>query len=125
MSQATIHQPGRSAVLAEAFVNAGRFLGLSQAELGAVIGKDRTAVSRGRLDPDSKAGELALLFIRCYRALYALTGGEAEQNQQTRGKDLVAHGLRHQLIHGFHLADGHLRRHLMKGGGQPGAELSE
>lgn len=78
MAHASLPQPGPAAVLAEAFSNAGRLLGMSQADLGAVIGKDRTAVSRGRLDPDSKAGELALLFIRCYRALFALTGGNAE-----------------------------------------------
>ena len=78
MSHATARQPGQPAILAEAFANAGRLLGLNQAELGAIIGKDRTAVSRGRLDPGSKAGELALLFIPCYRALYALTGGNGE-----------------------------------------------
>lgn len=66
-------------VLAEAFANAGRQLGLTQADLGAIIGKDRTAVSRGRIDPDSKDGELALLFIRCYRALFVLVGGAQDQ----------------------------------------------
>ena len=65
-------------VLAEALANAGKQLGMSQAELGAIIGKDRTAIGRGRIDPASKAGELALLFIRCYRALYVLVGGEPE-----------------------------------------------
>ena len=48
-------------------------------EMGEVIGKDRSAVSRGRIDPASKPGELALLFIRCYRALYVLVGGADEQ----------------------------------------------
>jgi len=78
MSRTAAPQPAQAAVLAEAFANAGRFLGMSQSDLGAVIGKDRTAVSRGRLHPETKAGELALLFIRCYRALYALTGGKGE-----------------------------------------------
>lgn len=68
----------RASILAEALANAGRQLGMSQAELGAVIGKDRTAISRGRIDPASKAGELALLLIRCYRSLYVLVGGDAE-----------------------------------------------
>lgn len=79
MKQATATTPDKAGVLNEALVNAGRYLGLNQADLGAVVGKDRTAISRGRIDPDSKAGELALLFIRCYRALYALTGGEPGQ----------------------------------------------
>ncbi len=69
----------RASVLAEALANAGRQLGMSQAELGAVIGRDRTAISRGRIDPASKAGELALLLIRCYRALYVLVGGNPGQ----------------------------------------------
>lgn len=76
MSQAIAPDNDKAAVLAEALSNAGRQLGMTQTELGAVIGKDRTAISRGRIDPDSKPGELALLFIRCYRALYVLTGGE-------------------------------------------------
>lgn len=76
MSLAVAYRNDQAAVLAEAFVNAGKQLGMSQAELGEVIGKDRTAVSRGRIDPASKAGELALLFVRCYRALYVLVGGD-------------------------------------------------
>jgi len=67
--------PDARAVLAKAVVNAGKALGLSQERLGEIIGRDRTAFSRG-LDPASKAGELALLLIRCYRSLYALVGGE-------------------------------------------------
>lgn len=79
MTQALAHAPERPEILGEAFANAGRRLGLRQAELGGIIGKDRSAISRGRIDPGSKAGELALLFIRCYRALYVLTGGDPEQ----------------------------------------------
>jgi hypothetical protein len=81
MSLAVAHEANRASVLAEALINAGKHLGLSQAELGAVIGKDRTAISRGRIDPASKAGELALLLIRCYRALYVLVGGSPEHMQ--------------------------------------------
>lgn len=68
-----------SSVLAEALANAGKHLSMSQAELGEIIGKDRTVISRGRIAADSKAGELALLFIRCYRALYVLVGGNPQQ----------------------------------------------
>lgn len=63
--------------LSKALINTGKALGLSQAELGKVIGKDRTSLSRG-LDPESKAGELALLLIRCYRSLFVLVGGKDE-----------------------------------------------
>jgi hypothetical protein len=68
-------------VLAEALVNAGRMLGMNQTDLGRVIGKDRSAISRGQIDPQSKAGELALLLIRIYRSLFVLVGGEADAMQ--------------------------------------------
>ena len=71
----------KASVLSEALTNAGKHLGMSQADLGEVVGKNRTAISRGGIDPGSKAGELALLFIRCYRALYVLVGGDRQQMQ--------------------------------------------
>ncbi len=68
------------AVLAKAVLNASEQLGLKQAELAAVLGVHRTAVSRLKqslsLDPASKQGELALLFIRVARAVYTLAGGD-------------------------------------------------
>jgi len=63
-------------VLAKAVIRAAKALGMTQEELGRVIGRDRTGIHRG-LDPHTKAGELALLLIRGYRALHALVGGEA------------------------------------------------
>lgn len=67
----------RKVVLTKALVNAGKGLGLSQADLGRVIGKDRTSIARG-VDPESKSGELALLLIRCYRDLFVLVGGDPQ-----------------------------------------------
>ena len=64
--------------LAKALLNAGKALGLTQSEISQVVGRDRTALHRNGLDPQSKSGELALLLIRLYRSLYALTGGGAE-----------------------------------------------
>lgn len=78
MSTALAPRPDPASVLAEALLNAGRILGMTQAELGQVVGRDRSALSRGRLDPASKSGELGLLFIRIHRALFALMGGDAE-----------------------------------------------
>ena len=66
-------------VLSRALVKAGRELGLTQADLGAVIGRDRTALSRSAVEPESKSGELALLLIRAYRALFVLVGGDPRQ----------------------------------------------
>ncbi len=67
-------------VLTKAFQNAGKALGMNQAQLGRVIGRNRTSLNRG-LDPISKPGELALILIRCYRGLYALVGGDTETMQ--------------------------------------------
>ena len=71
----TTHADSRT-VLTKALLNAGKSLGLSQAELGQVIGRDRTSLNRS-ISESSKAGELALLFIRCYRSLYVLVGGDS------------------------------------------------
>jgi transcriptional regulator with XRE-family HTH domain len=78
---------GRSAaVLAKAVVRAARSLGLSQRDLAAVIGISESSVSRltrgRRVDPDSKEGELAVLFLRVYRSLDALLGGNDEQTRR-------------------------------------------
>jgi len=81
-----------SAVLSKSLLNAGKALGMTQTDIGNVIGKDRTSIARG-IDPKTKAGELALLLIRCYRGLYVLVGGNSEDmkhwmhtdNRHTRG----------------------------------------
>lgn len=75
--------PSREAtVLTQAVVRAGRLLGLSQRELGEILGLSPASVSRmhgGKLllAPQSKEGELALLFLRIFRSLDALVGGAA------------------------------------------------
>jgi hypothetical protein len=82
MSQlATTSQIDPGQTLTKAFLNAGKDLGLSRAALGQVIGKDRSTLTRGQIAPDSKAGELALMLVRCYRALFVLVGGEPAQMQ--------------------------------------------
>lgn len=77
MSAVQIPSADDRAVLSKALLNAGKALGMSQTQIGQAIGKDRTSLGRG-LDPGSKSGELALLLIRCYRSLYVLVGGRAE-----------------------------------------------
>lgn len=86
------------AILGKATKNAASELGLKLNELAQIIGKDRTSINRG-ISPDSKSGELALLFIRAYRGLHALLGGDtknmahwfATNNKHLNGtpKDLV------------------------------------
>jgi len=67
-------------VLAKAVLAAAARLGLRNRQLALVIGSSEASVSRlqyGRgLEPDTKEGELALLFLRMYRSLDALVGGD-------------------------------------------------
>lgn len=74
----TIPAADPKAVLCKAVFRAQEFLGLTNDDLGRVLGLDRTTVnrkkSRGEFDPEGKSGELALMLIRIYRSLYALMG---------------------------------------------------
>ena len=67
-------------MLAKAALSAADRLGLRARHLAAIIGSSEASVSRlqhGRgLDPESKEGELALLFLRVYRSLDAIVGGD-------------------------------------------------
>ena len=72
------------AVLTKATERAADFLGFSGRELAAVLGVSASSLSRiatGRrtIDPASKEGELALLFLRVFRSLDALLGGDSEK----------------------------------------------
>ena len=78
--------PTESEVLSKALLNSKERLGLTNTELGEIIGKDRTYFTRLRnhsvLEPESKEGELALHVIRIYRSLYALEGGDYEAMEE-------------------------------------------
>jgi hypothetical protein len=68
------------AVLAKAVLNAAGRLELRQRQIAAILGASEASISRltrGRgIDPASKEGELALLFLRLYRSLDTLVGGD-------------------------------------------------
>lgn len=78
--------PTENEVLSKALLNTKEQLGLTNSELGDIIGKDRTYFTRLRnnnlLEPESKEGELALHVIRIYRSLYALEGGDTEAMEE-------------------------------------------
>lgn len=82
MSSVECPQPTPEAVLTKAVLSASKQLGLKPVELGAMLGMHRTAISRLKqcpsLDPQTKAGELALLVVRVALALHTLTGGDRE-----------------------------------------------
>ncbi|MGB8818042.1 MAG: MbcA/ParS/Xre antitoxin family protein [Rhizobiaceae bacterium] len=70
-----------SAVLTKATFRAAERLGLAGNALGAVIGLSEASLSRMRagrlaLEPGSKPYELALLFVRLFRSLDAIAGGD-------------------------------------------------
>src|SRR5690606_21942425 len=75
--------PEPGAVLARAVLAAAARLGVRQRALAAVLGSSEASVSRlqhgRRIEPASKEGELALLFLRLYRSLDALVGGNDSQ----------------------------------------------
>ncbi len=73
-------KPEPAPVLAKAALAAAERLGLRNKHLAEIIGTSEASVSRLRsgrgLDPDTKEGELALLFVRLYRSLDTLVGGD-------------------------------------------------
>lgn len=77
MEPAEVLVPDKAEVLSKAVVRAAKAFGLTQSELGKILGRDRSSIARG-IDPDSKPGELALLLVRCYRALAVLMGQDAK-----------------------------------------------
>lgn len=84
MRPATRESAARNAaVLTRAVTRAAVALGLSQKAVAATLGISESSVSRlmrGRtIDPATKEGELAVLFVRLYRSLDALLGGNDEQ----------------------------------------------
>ncbi|OYY13138.1 MAG: transcriptional regulator, XRE family protein [Rhizobiales bacterium 35-68-8] len=82
-SLATANQsrPDAGRVVGKALVRAADALRLSGRQVGEVIGVSPATVSRlrsesYRLEPGTKPFELAVLFVRLYRALDAMTGGD-------------------------------------------------
>ena len=85
-------------VLTRATLSAAGRLGLRSRELAAVIGASEASVSRLKgvrlLDPGSKEGELALMFLRLFRSLDALMGGdEARARAWLRAENLHLGGV--------------------------------
>ena len=72
--------PDPAAVVAKAALAAAERLGLTSRHLATIIGVSEASVSRMQhdrgVDPASKEGELALMFVRLFRSLDALVGGD-------------------------------------------------
>jgi len=81
MSIAAASDPDEATVVSKALLRAAEALGLSSAELAGIIGTSESTLSRvrnrkrGPIPLGTKEGELALLFLRMFRSLDALVGG--------------------------------------------------
>ncbi|MEJ2678315.1 MAG: MbcA/ParS/Xre antitoxin family protein [Gemmatimonadota bacterium] len=77
---AVAEAPDAALVLTRAVRAAAERLGLRNRDLALMLGTSEASISRLRagrvLEPSSKEGELALLFLRLYRSLDALVGGD-------------------------------------------------
>ena len=82
MSQAqTANSQERGRVMTMAVIRAGEKLGLSGKDLAMILGVSEPTVSRMRkdeyrLEEGSKAFEIGALFVRLFRSLDAITGGD-------------------------------------------------
>ena len=79
-AQAAISQE-RSRVTTMAVIRAGEKLGLSGKDMAMILGVSEPTISRMRkdefrLEEGSKAFELGALFVRLFRSLDAITGGD-------------------------------------------------
>lgn len=73
--------PDRTTVVSKALLRSAELLGLTARELASIVGLSEPSMSRlkRRLDGaplTGKSYELALLFIRLYRSLDAIVGGD-------------------------------------------------
>ncbi|MDO1581439.1 MbcA/ParS/Xre antitoxin family protein [Rhizobium oryzicola] len=102
MSSLALSSPrsvSEGAVVAKAVVNAAEQLGLNGRRLGDVLGLSEASVSRLKkaelvLQPGDKAFELALLLIRLFRSLDAITGGDSHVARLWMQNDNTALGAR-------------------------------
>ncbi len=83
MSAGLLEAPraGDAAIVAKAVLRAAEQLSVPGRVLGEVLGLSEASISRMRtgdfpLDRDPKAFEIALLFVRLYRSLDAIVGGD-------------------------------------------------
>ena len=73
-----VSEPAEDArVLSHATRRAGAELGLDTATLAAIVHRSRTRLA-DPIRPDKATGELAMMFLRVYRGLFALLGGDRD-----------------------------------------------
>lgn len=85
-AQRPVDRPDPAHVLTKALLRSAELLDLRGSRLATAIGVSEASVSRmahgaATLKPGSKEAELAMLLVRCFRALDALVGGNDEQRR--------------------------------------------
>lgn len=81
LTQRTPEHTSKTAVVSKALLRSSELLGLTAKELSTVVGLSEPSISRLKRSEDGtpltgKSYELALLFIRLYRSLDAIVGGD-------------------------------------------------
>ncbi|MCU7926727.1 MAG: MbcA/ParS/Xre antitoxin family protein [Candidatus Thiodiazotropha sp. (ex Dulcina madagascariensis)] len=95
-----VSKANKSAVLGEAVLNAGAKLGMSPEEVGRVVGRNRTTITRNGINPATPNGQLALLLVRIYRGLYVLVGGrDDEMSHWMHTRIRTLQGVPAEMIH--------------------------
>ncbi len=89
-------QPEDGNLISKAFLRACALLELKQKDMASILGRSEPTISRLArnnlfLSPDGKDGEIALLFLRMYRSLDALLGGN--EGNARAWFNAVNHGL--------------------------------
>lgn len=96
--------PRAGAVLAKALLRAAELLSVSDAVLARIVGVSPASVSRLRaatrpVDPQTKEGELAILFLRMYRSLDGLMSGNPDAvNAWFNAENRHLHGIPSELV---------------------------
>lgn len=102
--QTPLHNPARGPVLGKAALSAADRLGLTARVLARVIGLSEPSLSRMKrgglaLEDGSKPFELAALFVRLFRSLDAVAGGdERVARAWVQAENLALGGVPAQLI---------------------------
>lgn len=100
---ASARRPAPEAVLAKAVVRAADYLGVAKADLAQVLGVSAASVTRMyqgsfAVDPASKVGEHALLFVRLFRSLDSIVGTQDAARSWLLGPNTGLNGRPLELI---------------------------
>lgn len=98
MNTSSVQPLDKKIVLAKAFFNTGKQFNFTQTQLATILGISEKTINRlgtqFGIDPTSKQGEIALLFINLFSALYDLTGGDSDWVQHfLKSKNRVTGGV--------------------------------